>query len=1189
MLLKLISFELKFHFKQASYLLFTILFLFSGIYLGIQEGAINPENKYNIHLFSSLISLAVVFLIVFQTAYTVLRDKANNATQLIHTTSVSKFQFLCSRFLGIFMSSSFSTLLYVLGLFISIVIDPFQIYNDVNSDFINFFWPWLIIILPNVFILTALLFTVALLTKKTPLIFFSGILIFILFWVNNFYIGSPFTGGKLVVAEQTIKKVALFDILGLCSSYEQTQFWSPLQKTKQLVKFSGTLALNRIIWLSFGLLLLIINYWSFSFRLSQKNKSKSKKSIFSILKKKRQNTIEHTEYQPVFVVKKSFKARFKEFIHLVFIDFKSTIFSKTFLLLCMVWIGMLLAAILHNISGQDVYGNILPTTGLLAGLILEPLAHIGLFLIVFYAGELVWKSRQHHFNEILDAVPTQNNILLFSKYAALFLLPIFIIFLAIITALSIQIAFGYHNIDVKLYISIFYFGGSSLFIYGVLSLFIQQLVSNKYLGMLFSLVCIYGLGYALPSIGVQHPLASILQLPKIGEGYSEFIGYGQLTNFFNWMNFLWISATLIILLISFKIYKRTSENRFKNQFKLIFFNWRKSQRFALLVLVGFVCISSIIIDVKSTPKSFTDDMTFRENYEKNYSKYKEHLTPIITSVKTKVLLEPKNLTYTVDGNYTIFNNTNKAIDTVLITVREKLDEFSIKGAKIIQEDIALADVKLLVFKPILLPNESRQMNFKTYKVIGDFELQKDMISNGTYLRNSTFEPRFGYQKVLEIVHKGERKKRGLPIKDKKENTKDYMFENTSRPKQDFETWVTTDKGQIPIAPGKLIDTFSTDNTVTYHYKSQIKTDNNLSYFSSNYKKVVENYKGISIEVYHLPKHNTNVDEIIKATKATLDYGNANFGSYPFDHLRIAEVPLHWKFGGHALPGTIAFQERFFTQDTSNATKGINQLSRVVIHEIGHQWFGHKMSPASGKGGNMLTETMANYMEAQVLEKMYGKTMVRRLSNFGRRRYFNFRSSASIEEPSLHLVENETYVAYRKGFVVMQSLKELIGEKILNASLQELLEAHQEEESAKSIDFINILLSKVDIEKQNLINDWFKKRIDYDLNLKNVKYTQSNNNKYKLTVHIEANRYETNLKGEKSKINTNENFTIGFYDKHPDYRNAKPIFKTIRLEKGENTIVFNLKNLPNYVVLDPLVTRLDEDISNNIFEIENDKL
>lgn len=1186
MLLRLTSFELKFHFKQTSYLLFTILFFLGGIFFASQEGAIKPQNKYNIHLFTSLISLGAVFQIVFQVVYTVLRDYSNQTTQLIHTTAVKKFEFLLSRFLGIFITSAFSTFLYALALYSCIKGNFFGIYsNSGSSEFISYLWPWLIIILPNVFVLTGLLFTIALLTKKTPYVFFMGVFIFAFFWINNFYIGSPFTGGRLVAPQETLSKVAVIDILGLCSSYEQTQFWTPLEKESQLVSFSGNMLLNRMLWFSISLLSLLIGYFSFSFRLNKKKSTffKRKFSFFKERKKEKYN-VNVPSYQPVFTIKKSFQSRFNEFLTLVKVDFKSSIYSIPFLLLCIVWTVMSVGAILHNLGGQDVYGNVLPTTGLLVGLILEPLSQIGLFLIVFYSGELIWKSRQFKFHEILDTTPAKNRILLFSKYTALFLLPIFIILIGILIGLLFQFANRYGQINYGLYASVFYYGGASLFIYGVLSIFIQQLVKNKYVGMLVSLISIYGLSSILPLFGIQHPLGNIFKLPNIGEGYSEFVGFGQIVNSFHWMAFLWISVSFILLLISFKVYKRNYEQRFKDQLKMMFKNWKQPQRIVLGILLVFITLSATIIDRKLKENtSFTDFSTeseFRENYEKNYIKYRNNPTPVVIGIKTYVDLFPKELSYTIKGEYTIQNNTQELIDTVLVTGRLRFTDFSIQGAKVIEEDTSCMDVKLIVFNSALKPNDKSMMKFTVHKKIGDFEVQRDIVTNGTYLRNSSFEPRFGYQKALEITSKFERKKRAL-IESKTE----VIEKNLTRPKQDFETWITTDSDQIPIAPGKLLDIIHLKNRITYHYKSYGKTDNNISYFSSSYVLSKEKYKGISIEVYHLPQHAANVSEIIKAAKSTLDYGIQNFGAYPFDHLRIAEVPLHWRFGGHALAGTIAFQEQFFTQDMSSPTKGIDQLSRVVIHEIGHQWFGHKLSPASGKGASMLSESFANYIEAQVLEKMYGKTIVRRLGNFSRRRYFNFKSSSETKEPPLFLVKNETYISYRKGFLSMQSLKELIGEEKLNSSLKNLIDLHYKEQSATSSDFLDILLSKSTIQHQKLIKDWFQKIITYDLKITDVRVNESSNGKILLSMKIEAKRFQSSS-GVENEIAIDELITLGFYQEYPDRITANPIMEKVLLDQAINEVTFTLKSKPKFIVLDPMVTRLDKDISDNIHELNS---
>ena len=137
------------------------------------------------------------------------------------------------------------------------------------------------------------------------------------------------------------------------------------------------------------------------------------------------------------------------------------------------------------------------------------------------------------------------------------------------------------------------------------------------------------------------------------------------------------------------------------------------------------------------------------------------------------------------------------MDTILVNGPLRFTNFSIEGAQVIQQDVSIMDAKLLVFNPALLPNETRKMKFTTQKTVGSFEHQRDIIQNGTYLRNGSFEPRFGYQKAFEITSKIERKRRGLSEDIIKAPSK----KKPVRPKQEFETWLTTDADQTAIAPG----------------------------------------------------------------------------------------------------------------------------------------------------------------------------------------------------------------------------------------------------------------------------------------------------------------------------------------------------------------------------------------------------
>ena len=92
----------------------------------------------------------------------------------------------------------------------------------------------------------------------------------------------------------------------------------------------------------------------------------------------------------------------------------------------------------------------------------------------------------------------------------------------------------------------------------------------------------------------------------------------------------------------------------------------------------------------------------------------------------------------------------------------------------------------------------------------------------------------------------------------------------------------------------------------------------IAYFSADYATKKTTYKGISIEQYYDAAHDFNIEGIENSIKETLDYCQENFGTYNLDHIRIAEIPSHWSFGGYALPGVISMvEDRLYLSDVSN--------------------------------------------------------------------------------------------------------------------------------------------------------------------------------------------------------------------------------------------------------------------------------
>jgi hypothetical protein len=170
---------------------------------------------------------------------------------------------------------------------------------------------------------------------------------------------------------------------------------------------------------------------------------------------------------------------------------------------------------------------------------------------------------------------------------------------------------------------------------------------------------------------------------------------------------------------------------------------------------------------------------------------------------------------------------------------------------------------------------------------------------------------------------------------------------------------------------------------------------------------------------------------------------------------------------------------------------------------------------------------------------------------------------------------------------MQATKELIGEASLNHALKELINGHTEEQSARSIDLVSLLMKGIERDQQALISDWFTKIITYDLAIEDVIDVKIRDGRYSLSIAVDAKRFESSPDGLENEVIMDEEITIGLYDAYPDDPKANVRFEKIRLKQGANSIVVETDKLPKYVVLDPKMTRPDEDVVDNLFEMENE--
>jgi len=1177
--IQLLKFEWKYQAKRLSSILFFTLFMMYGILSMISqfqflEISTMINDGFNLSLLSGLISLGALFPCLFFCVNGILRDRNYRAEEIIFSSGVSKNNFFISRFLIVFGITFLVCLLSVLGVFIGTYL------NNSNPEAIHAFnlchylWPLLVLILPNSFIIASLLFSITLISRKAIITYIFGVVLIGFYWFSAFTINSPLIGGSTLSSPEIISKVLLIDLFGLAPFFEQTQFLTPVEKNDYLISFSGYFLWNRVLWITLGVLFLLGSYRMFFFR---KRNKKVKKKAF--LHTKGEDSIPYTLIK---TNTDNIKIKILALWSLIKIDFKSTLKSIPFITLLIIWNAMLMFSFHYSTNGVEIYGSRYPTTDLFLGLIIEILPVFGLLLVVFYSGDLVWKTRSHKFNNIIDATPVKNWVFFSSKLIATALIPMTLIVTAITTGIFFQILSGYNSFNISLYLSTFYFGGIQLVLYAVFCLLIQSVLHNKYLGMVISGLIMFLFGPISQNIGLEHPLLLFNNIPSMARTYSDFMGYGHYVSKFNWIALYWASFSGILTLVSYKLWKRGDLISFKKTS-----NWIFSEKITLSVLlVLFITTGSIIfynINILNEYSTQAEAYDFHEEYEKKYKKYDSLSVPQLVAVHTELAIFPKKNTYTITAQNRIINSSNTPMKKIFVTAPTPLTLLKINNAKQVFHDSEL-NTYLFELETPLAPNQELNMEYHLIKKSTAFNINNSISENGSYIKNSDFNPLLGYVNAYEISDPFERKKRKLPPLNNPNINDSHLQTNPkfNYEKVTFETIISTSNDQIAFSSGELIKRWNTDNRNYYHHKSVDKINNIAAYFSANYqvKKII--HKGVNIELYHLPKHHRNVEEMMNITKATINYCIDNFGAYPHTYLRIGEMSTFGGTNGQAMPGVISINENIFRKSNENP-ESFNAIARVLIHEISHQWWGFLLTPKRIEGALLVSETFAKYSETVILEKLYGKTMVKQLSEHTMRRYFTGRSRASNPEPPLYIAERQQFLGYSKGAIVMNAIREQIGEKQLNTALKRLVTKYRNEETVTSLHFLEELYEVTPKEKHTLIDDWIKRVITYDLSIKEATYKKLNDNTYEVRLMLFVKRYQTN-NGKEDEIEINEPIQFGIFRAHPtdiiDVTNETLYLQSHTVNEKEKEYTFIVNEIPKYISVDPYFTKLDRNTSDN---------
>ena len=1147
----------------------------------------SPYALASIIAYVSFFGLVVTAAIAGQATY---QDVSSRCTDFFFTAPITKLDYLLGRFLGALgiQLAIFSSV--GLGAWIGTQmpwIDPTRVGPQMGGAYVQ---PYLILVLPNLFLTSAIFFALAALGKKMLPVYAGSVLLLI-----GYFVAQQFSTNLTVNL-----RAALADPFGGNAMDRLTQYWTPYQRNNQAIPLTGVLLLNRALWSALGGLMLLITYLRFSMSYAAQGGGKKQLAV--------EEEIAPIPTRPLPVTHSVFSwaASAGHFLSLTRLHFAETIKNVFFLVLILAGgaFAIFSADGVNNPFATQTY----PVTYEMLAQATGGIFVFALAIITFYSGELVWRERDAGLNQMVDALPVERWVLFGSKLAALMLVQVVIVLVTLAAGLIVQIWHGYYHFQFGLYLTdLFGIRLTQYWTLCVLAMLVQTLVNNKYLGH-FVMVLYFVATIALPAMGLQNFLYRFGQAPPYV--YSDMNGYGPFVTPLFWYHLYWSIAAVAVAILTNLLWVRDTESSGRSRMQLARERLSRptSAGFAVCCVLflgvgSYIFYNTSVLNRYRTTYRIDDD---RAQYEKKYrQQYKDMPHPRITDITTQIDLDPVKKSALVQGTMMLENKTDKAIDRVAVTVwpqdltplpREhieirKLDLAGVETPVLRDDDLGFYVYQL----PAPLPPHGRiAMEYAVnYRNVG-FENSApntDIVSNGSFL-NSAYAPFVGYWQDVELTDDSTRHKHGLDNAKRMPKLEDMSAraDNAISNNADwinFEGTVSTSPDQIAILPGYLQKEWVANGRRYFYYKMDAPILSIESMNSARYAVRRDHWRDVNLEIYYQPGHEFDLDRMMNGMKASLEYCSTNFSPFQFHQERIIEFPRYATFA-ESFPNTIPFSENigFVTYVDPKDSDSLDLPFYVTAHEVGHQWWAHQVISANVEGADSIDETLAQYTALMVMKHREGPEHMKKFLRYSLDQYLRGRAQERNEEPPLERVQaNQGYIYYGKGAVVMYAIQDYIGEDKVNQALSEFVKAFAFKGAPYpvSLDLISYLKKYTPPEYLYLYDDLWDNITLYDNRTRSAKYKQLPDGKYRVDLVLESRKSHADAKGQDHPAGLHDWIDVGVLDAQGHYL----YLQRQKIERERTELSLTVDQIPAQAGIDPLDKLIDRNPDDNLIKVEKE--
>lgn len=1132
-----------------------------------------------------LYGITAVFGCLMVTAFVnaaAIREYAYRTDQLIFTKPISKYGYLLGRFIGASVISLIPMLGASLAVFISEAIMSGPNWGPTNLS--AHLWSILTLAIPNTFFISAVVFAIAVWTRST-LASFLGIL--------GLMVALSISDALLTTLASEYW-AALLEPFGEGALRYMTKYWTVSDKNTLFLGFEGVFLWNRILWMGIGCVFLTAACIKFSFTLKPGLIGRA----MNFFRDRIEESIAvpfHTNQLPKVTRSFNSRARITQLVRIVRMELWATLKSPVYI--C-IMIGVVLLS-LSSVSLQASEGfglSALPVTFSMVAILRDALIQFQIVLITFYAGVFVWKERDAKLDEVFDALPIPTWLPYLGKLIALGCVILSVIFAGIFCGLTFQLIKQFFSFQLDVYLTELLFIDMVQFSCLIVMAILCQVISpNKYVGYFVFIAFVVANTILWPILGIQSRMVQYGNLP--GYTYSDFFGRQPYALSLWWFAIYWGLCAITLSIVTALLWPRGRERGAGSRIGLAMPRWRGKLRWATVGIIASWVICGVWVfwntEIRNTYQSTEQQQAEQASYEKEYKSVSEIPQPRVMDVKYEIDIFPERRGLLMKGEQTISNRDSEPIDTIyVLTMKPFETEVHIEGATLAENDDVM---KMLKFQldTAMQPGDSRKMNFTVkYEPIG-FENSVEVnqiVQNGTFF-NNLIGPQIGYMRQAELTDIEERENHGLvgtgvtPLEPDNLEARRNHYISSNSDWVNVETVISTSEDQIAIAPGSLKDSWKKDGRRYFHYELDHPSLNFFSFCSAKYKVDGRKWNGVDVEVYYHPEHEWNVDLMLNSIRKSLEYYSEAFGPYKHKQARIVEFP-RVQFFAQAFPGTMPYSEGVGFIADIQGKDDIDMVFYVVAHEIAHQWWAHQVIGANMRGATMLSETLAQYSALMVMEKEFGRDMMRKFLKYEMDNYLRFRGRAKAQENPLREVEsNQGYIHYNKGSVAMYHLKETIGEDRLNAALRSVVDrfGYADGPYPTSMDLIEAIRKETPPEHYGLLVDLFDNITLFQNRTVTAEYKKIADDKFEVTIDVEFKKFHAGEDGKEKEVKVDDWIEIGAFAKPGFLRKyGETLYRErVHITEPRKKFTFTVDKAPHRAGVDPISLLIDRNTADNM--------